>query len=39
MILQLIKGAKQCGLERLETGKVVTMYKPTVALTVPIPLG
>jgi len=36
VILQLIKGAKQCGLKRLEAGKVVTRYKPTVALTVPI---
>jgi len=36
VILQLIKGAKQCGLERLEAGKVVTRYKPTMALTVPI---
>jgi len=31
-----IKGAKQCSLERLEVGKVVTRYKPTMALTVPI---
>jgi len=36
LILQLIKGAQQCGLEWLEAGKVVTRYKPVVALTVPI---
>jgi len=36
VILQLIKGEKQCGLERLEAGKVVTRYKLAVALTIPI---
>jgi len=36
VILQLTKGAKQCSLEWLEAGKVVTRYKSVVALTVPI---